>query len=84
MRNEHLTKALSYEETYLRREGGGGVGFLIPFQAGILEKLIRHILFKQFFRHHGFKRDISNITYRLKNRMALTSKLVFATEFKST
>ena len=25
MRNEHLTKALSYEDTYLRREGGGRV-----------------------------------------------------------
>ena len=24
MRDEHLTKALSYEDTYLRREGGGG------------------------------------------------------------
>ena len=25
MRDEHLTKALSYEDTYLRREGGGRV-----------------------------------------------------------
>ena len=42
-------------DTYLRREGWG-VGFLISFQAQILEKLIRHILFKQYFKHHGFER----------------------------